>query len=107
MEPSRFQSTLVGKGKTCQEKTLDGTKGRTLGQSVASPLSGAKPPGSGRAFSRMTHHQHFSVRSVRPASLARKQSICFDNVAETKWCQVGLMEKAPAYCFHERFRKPL
>jgi hypothetical protein len=32
-----------------QEKTLDGTQGRTLGQSVGSPISGVKPPGFGRA----------------------------------------------------------
>jgi len=40
---------VLSEKKLCQEKTLDGTQGRTLGQSVRSPLSGVKPPGSGRA----------------------------------------------------------
>jgi hypothetical protein len=44
-------STPIGLGTVamCQEETLDGTQGRKLGHSVGSPLSGVKPPGSGRA----------------------------------------------------------
>jgi hypothetical protein len=55
----------------------------------------------------MTHLQHFSVQSSPPSLAGKKLSICFDSLAEAKWRQVGLMEKARAYCFHECFGKAL
>jgi hypothetical protein len=44
---ARIEALYRRMARKCQEKTLGGTKGRTLGQSVKS-LSGVKPPGSRR-----------------------------------------------------------
>jgi hypothetical protein len=58
-----------------RKKTFNGSQGRTLEQSVGSPLSGAKRPGVGRdPLQPMTHLEHFSVRSGRP-SLAGKKTV--------------------------------